>query len=438
MARPSEPMLGFSLGALTGINILLTFAYQWLVFTLVGPGSGTDALFAASIVPQLTLVIMSGSLNYVLVPLLAVEPSEAQAQLAWTFLQGIGAVSLAVVGLLMLSAPVWVPLTVPGFPAATARLAVHLTRLQLLGAVFTTIAGAALAFHHVKHDFMRVEGAGVLAALASLGFVLWGLPRWGVEAAAWGMVLRSGVLMLLLTSGMGRYRTPRWSHPGLRVGIRRATPLVVGQLYYKCDGLLDRFLASLAPTGTLSLYHISQQLWASSSLVLNRALVAPVVPKLSRLASGREWPAFLAQVRRRLLLLLVVTLAGCAALAVVGRPLLGFLLGYGAVSPDRVGQLWWLLLLLSGVWIGGAAGQILSTAFYAQGDTVTPSRVGVAGFTVAIAVKVVAFLGYGIEGLALAASLYYLGNATVLFVCLRRRSRRVMGRPSHLEEFASP
>ena len=103
-----------------------------------------------------------------------------------------------------------------------------------------------------------------------------------------------------------------------------------------------------------------------------------------------------------------VTVAISAGLALFGRPVLGLIFGRGEFSADRVAHLWWLLLLLSGVWVGGAVGQILSTSFYAQGDTRTPTRVGIVGFTLAIALKLVAFRGYGIEGLALAASAYYV------------------------------
>jgi peptidoglycan biosynthesis protein MviN/MurJ (putative lipid II flippase) len=208
-------------------------------------------------------------------------------------------------------------------------------------------------------------------------------------------------------------------------------------VYYKSDALLDRFFASLAPAGTLSLYHVAQQLYASASMVLNRAVVAPVVPRLSRRANLKQWPAFIAQVNQRLVVLLVMTFAASVGLALVGRTVLATIFHRGQFTPVAIEHLWWLLLLLSGVWVGGAAGQILSTSFYAQGDTRTPTLVGVAGFSVAIILKVVAFRRYGIEGLAVAASLYYLLNAAVLLICLRRRTRRVTGEPIVLEELAS-
>ena len=200
----------------------------------------------------------------------------------------------------------------------------------------------------------------------------------------------------------------------------------------------DRFLASLAPPGALSLYHVAQQLYSSAAMVLNRAVVAPVVPRLSRLASGNGWTEFVGEVNRRLVVMLGIALAITAGLALLGRPVLGLIFGRGEFTPDRVAHLWWLLLLLSGVWIGGALGQILSTSFYAQGDTRTPTRVGIIGFTLAIGLKLVAFRSYGIEGLSVAASAYYLLNASALFVLLRRRARRVIATMLPLEGLARP
>jgi len=103
---------------------------------------------------------------------------------------------------------------------------------------------------------------------------------------------------------------------------------------------------------------------------------------------------------------------------------LSAVLGHGRFTEDRIAELWVILLLLSGVWIGGAAGQVLSTSFYSTGDTRTPMRIGVIGFTIAILLKLLAFHAFGITGLAIAASVYYLGNMVALLLTLRRDLRR--------------
>jgi putative peptidoglycan lipid II flippase len=76
------------------------------------------------------------------------------------------------------------------------------------------------------------------------------------------------------------------------------------------------------------------------------------------------------------------------------------------------------------VWFGGVVGQIISTSFYTQGDTRTPMVIGSVAFTAAIALKLGGFYAFGISGLAVAATLYYVGSAGAQWVVLERRLRR--------------
>jgi putative peptidoglycan lipid II flippase len=421
LAQPAR--LSAILASISATGILINLAYQWYVLTRVGPGSQTDALFAGMMVPQFILAVVAGSMSYVLVPLLATEGDGERGRLSWTLFQGMALFWGSLATLLIALAPLWVPLTVPGFDSATTRLTVGLTRIQLVGLVFTGIAGIQAAAYQARHRFLAAEAAPLVAALVGFGFVIWGLPRMGIAAAAWATVIRGACQTALQFPALGRYHLPA-PHPGLRRAWLRLVPLLSGASYYKADGLVDRLLASLGPTGGLSLYHLSLQLYASAHTVMNRAIVAPAVPRLARTSATGEWRDFSLLSGQRLRVMLLISLAGVAVLIVAGRPLLSALLGYGQFTDARIEELWWILLLLSGVWIGGAAGQVLATSFYASGDTRTPTRIGVIGFTVAIGLKLLAFRYFGLLGLAVAASLYYLGNTVALLVTLRRDLRR--------------
>lgn len=425
----SEPSFGKPirlsaiLASISATGILVNLAYQWYVLTRVGPGSHTDALFAGMMVPQLMLTVVAGSLSYVLVPLLATADEGSRGRLAWTLFQGMalfwGSLALVLIAL----APLWVPLTVPGFDAATKRLTVSLSQIQLIGLVFTGVTGVQAAAYQARHRFVTAEGGPLLAALVGFGFLLWGLPRMGIAAAAWANVVRSACQTVIQVPALGRYHRPA-PHPGLRLAWQRMVPLLSGASYYKADGFIDRLLASLAPSGSLSLYHLSLQLYASAHTVLNRAVVAPAVPRLARTSAAGQWRDFTLVSRRRLRAMLFVTLGFIPVLVFAGRPALSGVLAHGQFSHARIEELWWILVLLSGVWVGGAAGQVLSTSFYATGDTRTPTRIGVIGFTIAIGLKLLAFWYFGILGLAVAASLYYLGNTVALLLTLRRDLRR--------------
>ncbi|HJR17154.1 MAG TPA: lipid II flippase MurJ, partial [Gemmatimonadales bacterium] len=381
LAKPAR--LSAVLASISATGILVNLGYQWYVLTRVGPGSQTDALFAGMMVPQFVLAVIAGSLSYVLVPLLATEKESARDRLAWSLFQGMALFWGSLATVLIALAPLWVPLTVPGFDAATTRLAVGLTRIQLVGLVFTGIAGIQAAAYQARHRFLAAEAGPLVAALVGLGFVIWGLPRMGIAAAAWATVIRSACQAVFQLPALGRYHRPA-PHAGLRRAWHRIVPLLSGASYYKADGLIDRLLASLGPTGALSLYHLSLQLYASVHLVMNRAIVAPAVPRLARTAAIGQWHDFSLLSRQRLQAMLLISLGSIPVLLFAGRPLLSAVLGHGQFTDARIEELWWILILLSGVWVGGAAGQVLATSFYAAGDTRTPTRIGVIGFTCAI------------------------------------------------------
>lgn len=421
LAKPAR--LSALLASLSATGILVNLAYQWYVLTRVGPGSHTDALFAGMMVPQLMLAVVAGSLSYVLVPLLATEDDGARDRLAWTLFQSMALFWGSLATLLIALAPLWVPLVVPGFDPATTRLAVELSQIQLVGLIFTGVGGIQAAAYQARHRFVAAEAGPLVAALVGLGFVIWGLPRMGIAAAAWATVVRGACQTALQLPALGQYHRPA-PHAGLRLAWRRMVPLLSGASYYKADGFIDRLLASLGPAGALSLYHLSLQLYASAHTVLNRAIVAPAVPRLARTSAAGQWRDFTLLSRRRLRAMLVITLCGIPVLVFAGRPLLSAVLGHGQFGHARIEELWWILVLLSGVWVGGAAGQVLATSFYASGDTRTPTRIGVIGFTIAIGLKLLAFWYFGILGLAAAASFYYLGNTVALLLTLRRDLRR--------------
>lgn len=412
------------LGGLAGGNILLAFLFQWYTITLLGAGKETDALFAGMLVPQMVLGIFTGSLSYVLVPILATQEEQGIAKGGWTFLHAAALLFLAVVVVLFLSAGLWVPRIVPGFSASAKSLTVSLVRIQIISLLFIGPNGIVAAVCYARERFVRAECAVVLAAACGLLFLLWALPRWGVKTAAWGMVLRSFLEFVFLVPAMGAYRAPDWRSSHLRLARRRIVPLILGSAYYKTDQLVDRFLGSMAPAGHLSLLCLGIQMVSAGTTIVGKALSAPLLPRLSRASREDDLETFNRLLGLRLLTVLAIVLGGLLALVIGGRPVLGLLFGFGRFQVSQVTLLWSILIGLGGVLVGGAAGQLISNAFYAQGDTRTPTRIGMLGFTMGIGFKAGGYYLGGILGLALGTSLYYVLNGVWMYGVLQRRRKR--------------
>ena len=403
------------LGGLAGAEIVLSLLLQWWFLRMLGPGAATDALYAGMMVPQLVLIVLTGSLIQVLVPLLAVQDDAGYAQSVWTFvhLTVLGFGGLALLGIL--AAGAWVPLTVPGFDAAGRALTVHLVRIQLLGLLLAALASMLWIAHQARGRFLRCSISPLVATTAGFAALVWGLPRYGVSAAAWVSVLRAGVQVAILLPGLGWYRRPRWRTAVTAEAWRRLRPLLSRSFYFKADVVVDRFLAGLAPSGSLSLLTLARQVYTAGHQVMNRAVTAPAIPALAHLAEQGEWAAFRRKRNTRARWATLVAAAGLLLLVVAGRPVLSLFFAGSRFSPEQIGQTWGFLLVLGGVWVAGVTSQVLAGAFYAQGDTETPTRIGVISFTVGVGLKVVGFFALGVWGIAAGASAHYLLMSALLW-----------------------
>ena len=113
-----------------------------------------------------------------------------------------------------------------------------------------------------------------------------------------------------------------------------------------------------------------------------------------------------------------LTIAACLGLFFMGEPFLRLLIGHGGITAENVHVLWWIMVALSGLLIGGCTGQVTSGAFYAMGDTRTPTMLFIVTYTVYIPIKIIVFLRYGVIGLAATTSLHLIINFLIQLVLL--------------------
>lgn len=412
--------LGLTLGGLAICNAALGAVTPWYVVTRLGVGVQTDAFFASGALPQLIFLVASFSLMQVLVPLLATEDESTLRRDAWGFFVGVSAFFSLLALVLFLLAHQWVPLMVPGFSDQAKKLTVSLSRIQLLAMVGNASVIVLWSVYYARQRFIWAELSSLLANFASLLFLLWALPRFGIVAAAWAAVLNLGLKALLLLPVLGRWQRPQWDSYAIRESWRRIKPFLFGQTYLRTDPLIDRFLTSMLMAGNLSLLYIGQQIYSVINLVINKAVSAPSVPRLAIVAKSGDWFGFRRTYRQRLLWVAGLTISISLVVAVLGEFLLRLLIGHGGITAQNVHMLWWLMLALVGVLVGGSTGQVTSAAFYAIGDTRTPTKLSVWTYTIYIPIKVLVFVRFGLIGLAIATTVLLMANFLLQFLVLER------------------
>jgi putative peptidoglycan lipid II flippase len=399
--------LTLSLGWLASVNIFVTLIIHWYVITRLGIGVETDALFAGMVVPQLVLVLFTSSLLHVLVPLLAAGVFEDERDLRrelWGIFLLVAGASALIAAVLHLAASYWMRWLVPGFSTEGYALAVALTRIQLFGLLFAAVDCVLRAACRARRSFVWPEAATPLANFIGLLLLVWVLPRYGIRAAAWVTVLRTALPVAFMWPVLGGWRRPRLWSPVRTEALRLIRPLVLGGLYNRLTPLVTRQLASLAPTGGLSLLFISQQLYGTANTVMDKALIISASPTLAVQARGGQWRNFRTLYRQRLALIGLLAGAGYLMMLAFGRHLLTLAVGHGGVTAENIDSLWWMLSALGIAFISNALGQPIFAAFCAKGDTRTPVRLAIIINTVNIPARALAFWAYGLIGMALMMS----------------------------------
>lgn len=419
----AETRRHFALAALAGCNLLAGFLWQAVIYARVGPGASTDALVAAAVAPQAFTGMVGVALTSVLIPLFAGEERSGQNADGRRCHLQVGLLGLAAALALCLAAPWWTGLLFPGFDPDTARLCVGLARIQAFCVPFQLATVIFSALLYARDRYVLVEAAALAASVPGLALLYLLLPGRGVEAAAWLGAARAAVVWAALLPALGRADgAPRQGLTGLI--WRRARPVLANTAYAKADVFVDRSLLSMSAGGHLSLYDLAQQMAGTGASLLGKVWGATAVAGLAARAKAGDAAGFLRLYRRRLALLLALSGLAYLLLLAVGQPLLGLLAGRGRLTGTDMHTLWTFLVLLGGVLVFGCAGVVTAGAFFALGDTRTPSLTAAAAFTLFMVGKVALFPVFGVAGVCVAASACSLACALAQHLLFRRRLRR--------------
>jgi putative peptidoglycan lipid II flippase len=423
--------LGATLSLLTGLQILASLGLQAYLILRLGAGVATDAFYAGATVSQVIPFITVDTLAMVLVPLLASKSDEELTSHAWSLCLAATAIFSALAAVLFAIAPQLAALIVPGFSAEGKALTALLTRIHVLGMAGTACTAAMTSVFQVRHRFLWPPMAALASSAISMVAVFLLLDQWGIAAAAWAQVFAYSFPAVVMLAVLGRPKRLEWRWDLVREVIGRQKPLILTKAYFAASAPVDRILVSFLPAGSLVILELVSRFFGAAQRMISQGLLAPYLPQLSRLAEDRSWPAFRALYGRQSKWVLAVT-----TLVVVGIELsaLGMLvwlsrghhLILGNLTADNVRQLAWLSVFVAGALPCSVLANGYANAYYAQGDTSTPSRIGATTFTAGLLLRAVGFWLGGIEGIALAGTLVAGAAAAWLWHGLNARTARLM------------
>ncbi|MDZ4077994.1 lipid II flippase MurJ [Hydrocarboniphaga sp.] len=411
------------LALLSIIQLVAGLGASLYVLTALGPGIDVDAFVAAQTVPLTVVAIVGTSLANILVPVLAsLKPTEVGAA-TWPVALWAGATFAVIASLVGFGAPYWVPLLFPGFDAAADALTIELLAILAPGILFSGLSTVAISISRARDQFVLVESIGALAACLNVAGLVLLLKSYGITAAAWLWTGRFAMQASMIFPIAGRIAYSSSSLAVIRTIWIRLRPLIFSATIFKLGPVLDRYFLSSAPPGGLSLFNFASTACGAGASIVEKALVTPIVPSLTRAYVRRDIDTMLKLVRSRVLLGMLITALGIASIAIFRPFIVDLVQTRGGMSFEQADLLVSLALILTGAAATMATGPVVVSAFYAMGNSLIPTALGMGGFALSIGLKIAGYKIAGIYGLAIATTLHYLLNLGVGLILLERDLR---------------
>lgn len=428
-ARPGCPdrRIGFILSAITAIQVLASFGLQWYVVSHFGAGAKADAFYAAGTLPQIISVLFIDTLPLIIIPMLSSVGCDQLNRDVWQVLVVAISALLMVSGVLSVIAGPLVGALVPGFSVSTKNLTAQLTRIQLIGLPGAGATAVLTGVAQVRGHFVWPPVAALTSNLTALWVLIAYLKSGGIPVAAWAQVIAAGGPALLLLPVAGVPRFFGWSRSRIRELWRLLLPIVLGKAYYLTSAPVDRLLTSFLPPGTLMTFEIVGRFYSAVQRILLQGILVPFLPQQARLASVGDWQGFkeLYYKASRLTLMfstLVVLATEFGVLWVLPNiPRLP-----GAIQMSELNRIAMIIALMGAVLPGTTLLNVSTNAFYSQGDTYTPTKLGAIAYTAGLAFRLGGFYVAGIRGIAVATSAWIVLHCVLLHIVLSRRTTKLI------------
>ena len=416
-------MGAFLLSRATGLLRTIAVSYRF------GTGAELDAYLAANRLSDLLFqVVAGGAVASAFIPVLSAYLARGEREQAWRMVSALFTLAVAGLAPICLLLGIFAPQVmglITQMEGEQLELAGRLARIMLASPVIFALGTFATSVLNVQERFLL---AALAPSLYNLGIIVGALiltEPLGVYGLAIGSAL--GALLYLLVQipglvGCGLRYTPRlgFDDPGVRrVGLLMA-PRTLGLAVTQLNFVVIVYLASPLPGAIAALDYA----WTLMMLPLGlfaMAISTAVFPALADLHARDELAAMTRTLVGTLRVILYLTIPASVGLAVLAEPIVRLLLERGQFTPEStaltVGALRFYALGL----LGQATIEIVTRAFYALHDTLTPVAIAALAMALNLGLALALREPLGHRGLALALALASVVEAALLLLLARRR-----------------
>lgn len=418
------------IGSLSIGNKIIGFFREVIFAAYFGVSTGMDAFLMAQIIPCSLGSILSVSLIVAFIPMysnrLARNDKQANEKYAIGVIFCLLIITVLFSVALFFLAPMAVSLLVPNWPDEVQTQTIHLMRIMAPCFVFLLLLAVFSGIQQANNRFVfPYLGPGVYSLTIIAGVALFGS---GGNIYALGYATTLATLLQLALQWLGLKKmgfvfraTPISRDIIPRELIAFLVPAILVTFVNDSAFLIDRFMASLFPSGSISALNYAYRINALSGSMIAASIAAASYPVISQCIGRGDYQEMNRNVNLTLRMCLYVIVPAMVAIWFFSEPIIGLLFQRGAFDANAVHVTSGALFFLSFGMIGVAAVGMLGQSFCALKDVKTLSLVTIVIIGTKSLGNLILMRNLAANGLALATSVSFLFGAGLLLYYWARR-----------------
>lgn len=427
-----------SVAAATLLSRVLGLLRDRAIGQILGVGLVASAFQMAYTIPNLLRRLLGeGVLTAAFIPhFKEKEKKEGEAAMwktASAVLCALSIVSGLAVALLMGGASllIW-----SGWFSVKTTLMLDLLRVMSPYLMLVCIAAVSMGMLNARGYFFIPALGSCMLNLAMIGSAYWIAPRMGVSEEKQVFGLAIGVLIagfaqaifqwpLLRHLGFRWHWIAPWKSESVRHVVRQMIPGTVGVAAFQLNVIISQGFGFFVADHVVSAFLNAVRLMEFPQGLFGISMATYLLPTLSALATDKKYPEFRTTLRQGVGYVLFLNVAATVMLMVLAPCIIRLLFEgkrFDALATERVAV---ALQFLSPGLIAYSTVNILARAFYALGDTATPTRISMICLGMNLLLTIVFIWPLEQAGMGLANSITSYANAGLLLFALRKKLGRL-------------
>ena len=428
------------------LSNLVGLVRQILVSRAFGTQEVIDAFNAAATFPDLLFsLIAGGALASAFVPTVTDFLAKGDRNNAWFLSSAIANLVFLLLSILSLLAAIFAPwivgnLLAPKFDLQQQALTTSLLRILLLSPAIFGVSGLVMGLLNAHQVFLWPALAPTMYWLGMIFGVLFLSPSMGIFGLAWGAIIGACLHLAVQIPALMRLPGRRYfpslgrNFPAVYEVGRLMAPRLLGVAAVQVNFVVNTILATGQPVGSLTSIKYAWAIMTMPQVVIAQAIAIAALPTFSNQVARGQIGEMRSSLSATLRGVLILALPATLGLLLLRVPIIGMLFEGGEFDQHSTQLVSWALLWYALGLVGHSVVEIVSRAFYAMHNTLTPVVVSVGTMSLNVVLSIAlsnVFIRLDLPphgGLALANTLATTLEMVALMVLMSRKLKGINGR----------